>query len=271
MNEQLQQRVNKMTQLFWDGTKNAQTKCHPSLVLVEKLRQLLKISHKKHHGGFAHPTKQGNSKMKKSFYRILLIIGLLVTANAQADNPWDNLYSMNSNQFSLTNINTIDTGAFSGASGLTNVNINAGDFNLQSNSTVISYNPNGLSLAENVTIQNIPNTSINIPMFSAAYIGDNAFSGISGIIAINQASGLANSQANQIAIGFGVQGATVTDNLLAYTVSQSAGNQADTNSDQWVGVSNTAFEQTSGVVQLNQAAGVDNSTANNFALRVESK
>jgi hypothetical protein len=107
---------------------------------------------------------------------------------------------------------------------------------------------------------------------SQSFIGAHAFANSSGIISINQASGLANMQANQAALSFGLPESSVADNVLANSVSPTSVTTTDgsgTIGNTEVGIDSTAFSGTNGLVQLNQAAGLSNTTTNQFSMGLQ--
>jgi hypothetical protein len=101
-----------------------------------------------------------------------------------------------------------------------------------------------------------------------ALIGAGAFAGARGVIALNQASGVGNSQANSVVLGAGASLAIVTDGQLA-AVSPSPGPAAGpaTTMSRTALIEPGAFHATSGVVQVNQTAGLGNATGNAFVLQ----
>lgn len=158
-----------------------------------------------------------------------------------------------------------------GASGALAVNQAAGDMNQQVNAAAIAYNPQGGASAQTGIVQSSTNTRGSLPNVAATSIEGSAFANTSGVLAVNQASGFANSQANSTAIAIGINGVVITDSVLAETVPAAGGlvkagnEQASTRE---VSVSETAFQNAQGVVQLNQTAGSGNSSANSFGLRL---
>ena len=158
-----------------------------------------------------------------------------------------------------------------GASGAMAVNQAAGDMNQQANAAAIAYNPQGTATAQTGILQGSLNLRGSLPTMAETRIDGNAFSRTSGVLMVNQASGFANSQANSTAIAMGIKGEVIADTVLAEASPNAAGlvnagkNQVSIRN---VSVSETAFKNTTGVVQLNQTAGSGNNSANNFALRL---
>lgn len=158
-----------------------------------------------------------------------------------------------------------------GASGAMAVNQAAGDMNQQANAAAIAYNPQGTATAQTGILQGSLNLRGSLPTLAVTRIDGSAFANTSGVLMVNQASGFANSQANSTAIAMGIKGEVIADTVLAEASPNAAGlvnagkNQVSIRN---VSVSEAAFKNTAGVVQLNQTAGSGNNSANNFALRL---
>ncbi len=159
----------------------------------------------------------------------------------------------------------------SGASGAMAVNQAAGDMNQQANAAAIAYNPQGSANVQTGAFQGSRNIRGSLPDIASTRIDGKAFAGTSGVLMVNQASGFANSQANSTAIAMGIKGEVIADSVLAETFPDAAGlvkaGHGQTGMRD-VSVSETAFQNAQGVVQLNQTAGSGNNSANNFALRL---
>lgn len=158
-----------------------------------------------------------------------------------------------------------------GASGAIAVNQAAGDMNQQANAAAVAYNPQGVATVQTGILQGSRNIRGSLPDVAATRIDGRAFANTSGVLAVNQASGFANSQANSTAIAMGIKGEVIADSVLAETFPDAAGlvkAGRDQPSIREVSVSETAFQNAQGVVQLNQTAGSGNNSANNFALRL---
>ncbi|MCK4743202.1 MAG: hypothetical protein KAT25_05235 [Sulfuriflexus sp.] len=195
---------------------------------------------------------------------IVLVIALVVSMSAYAS---DYRYGIPN----YTAQSVIDNNVAIGASGNIAINQAAGDANVQSNSGAISINPTGAASAFISSRQRTATGQANLPEISITRIGDNAFANAAGVISINQISGTGNAQANGFAFAFGLEGEVVTEGVLAQTISNTANNptlqqQADINI-RLLDVEATAFDNSHGIVQLNQSVGTGNATSNNFALR----
>jgi hypothetical protein len=101
-----------------------------------------------------------------------------------------------------------------------------------------------------------------------ALVGAGAFSGARGVITLNQASGVGNSQVNSVVLAAGASLTLVTDGQLA-AVSPRPGPAAGPapTTGRTALIDPGAFHGTSGVVQVNQTAGLGNATGNAFVLQ----
>lgn len=165
----------------------------------------------------------------------------------------------------------ISSRALSDVSGSAAVNAAAGDFNQQANAVVIAVNPRGRSYADIHILQRGQRGRSHYPSQSTAVIGGHAFANASGLVTVNQASGMDNAQANSIAIGIGVEGQVTADSVLEQTLpDMPAGSAPDiSRGNRTVRINDTAFKGSSGVIQVNQAAGSGNATTNSFGLTIQ--
>lgn len=165
----------------------------------------------------------------------------------------------------------IDGDALSNTRGRFAVNVAAGDSNAQVNAGALSIDPSGgLAAANVISHQSVGQNSITAPDLSIAIIGDRAFTNSVGAISVNQASGVGNTQANGMAIALGVEVEAVSESLLSATASGVGLNGAGSSSGEKAAtISNTAFQGSRGLVQINQSAGSGNSTSNNFAFQLQ--
>lgn len=160
----------------------------------------------------------------------------------------------------------IGNGAAAGATGAITVNETAGLDNGQLNQITIAT---GASVAnDNASLQT---TSAAAKLTSArATIGANAFSNTSGAVLVNQSAGAANLQRNSTQLGTAALGIeTVSDGELSATAPKngSLGQSNGVHSVREANISNDAFKNVNGIVQINQTAGAGNTTANSFVLR----
>ena len=165
--------------------------------------------------------------------------------------------------------------AMGGSQGVMTVNMAAGDFNLQFNGAAIALNldaQRGMGIAEaGIGVQqHVQTVGYTNPDLAVAAIRDNAFQNASGLISVNQVSGVANAQANEFALVLGFAGNEVSEDALA----QSFSNAIQVNVEpgpvraREVSVADTSFRGAQGVAQVTQTAGSWNATTNSFALRI---
>jgi hypothetical protein len=135
----------------------------------------------------------------------------------------------------------------------------------------LSINPDGgFSAARVISRQSIGQITSTVPDLSIAIIGDRAFTNSVGAISVNQTSGLGNTQANGMAIALGVEVEAVSESLLSATASGLGLVNADPSSGEKAAtISNTAFQGSRGLIQINQSVGSSNSTSNNFAFQLQ--
>jgi hypothetical protein len=170
----------------------------------------------------------------------------------------------------VMNQSVIGANVLSGIRGRAAVNMAAGEENIQSNAAALAAGAAGSAMIG--IVQNANANGQNGASISTASIGPGAFSNASGLLSINQTSGVANAQANTAALGVGAGVEVVADSTLATTISNAGPAVAGTGNKtrlQGVSISDTAFQGARGLVQVNQSAGSGNATANNFALHVE--
>ncbi|WP_246641663.1 hypothetical protein [Paraburkholderia edwinii] len=160
----------------------------------------------------------------------------------------------------------IATGAAVGATGAITVNEAAGINNAQANQLTISTD--GAAANNNTSVQS---ASANAQVTSArASIAGNAFSNTSGAVLVNQSAGAGNLQRNSVQLGTAAIGVeTVSDSVLSAAVPNGGGlaRANGVHDAREATISNEAFRNVNGIVQINQTAGAGNATANSFVLR----
>jgi hypothetical protein len=161
----------------------------------------------------------------------------------------------------------IATGAAVGANGAITVNEAAGLNNIQANQLTLTIG-NTAAANDNPSVQN---ASASARVTSArTTISGNAFSNTSGAVLVNQSAGAGNIQRNSVQLNTAAVGVeTVSDSVLSAAVPKGGG-LAQSNGVHDVReatISNEAFKNVNGVVQINQTAGAGNATANSFELR----
>ena len=152
--------------------------------------------------------------------------------------------------------------------GRVGVNAAAGTFNEQVNSAVIA---NGdLAVLSNVVNQHIGDNTVSGSDAQNATITGTAFSHSQGAIAVNGVAGTENQQANLATIGIGIEGGVASLEMLSQTRSsqEPAGYQNEPDLTKNAEIGPHAFEESSGLVQVNLTAGERNSSANLFALSI---
>jgi hypothetical protein len=161
---------------------------------------------------------------------------------------------------------TIGTGVATGTTGAIAVNEAAGLNSVQANQLTISTG--GAVANDNASMQSASGAA-RVTNASASIQGS-AFSNSSGAVLVNQSAGAGNLQRNSTQIGTAAIGVeTVSDGELSATAAKNGGlgQSIGTNSVREANISNQAFKNVSGIVQINQAAGAGNATANSFVLR----
>ncbi|MDO9282549.1 MAG: hypothetical protein Q7T88_09230 [Methylotenera sp.] len=164
----------------------------------------------------------------------------------------------------------IDSNVLSHVRGRFAVNMTAGDSNVQANAAAVALGAEGGSAIGLVGgIQVTDPRQGNLPDLATASIGSNVFANSSGLISVNQSSGVGNAQANGAAFAMGFE-EVVAESVLSAATSNAVPTGAGAGkSHQAVSINDTAFDGAHGLVQVNQSAGSGNSTANNFALQVQ--
>ncbi|MGA7781951.1 MAG: hypothetical protein WCA85_30155 [Paraburkholderia sp.] len=161
---------------------------------------------------------------------------------------------------------TISSGVATGTTGALTVNEAAGLSNAQANQLTITTG--GVIGNDNASTQSASGAA-RVTNASASIQG-NAFSNTSGAVLVNQSAGAGNLQRNSTQIGTAAVGVeTVSDGELSATAAKNGGlgQSIGVNSVREANISNEAFKNVSGIVQINQAAGAGNATANSFVLR----
>lgn len=161
---------------------------------------------------------------------------------------------------------TIANGAATGVHGSIAVNEAAGLDNVQANQLTITMG--GAVANDNTTVQG--STAAAKLKAARATIEGNAFSSTSGAVMLNQSAGAGNLQNNSVQLGTSVLGVeTVADGVLSAAAAKNGGSgqSIGVQGVREVSISNDAFKNVSGIVQINQTAGAGNATANSFVLR----
>jgi hypothetical protein len=163
----------------------------------------------------------------------------------------------------------IDANSLSDVRGRLAVNMAAGDSNTQANAAAVAWGADGPAIGLIVGTQATNSWQATLPDVSTALIGSRVFANSSGLISVNQVSGVGNSQVNGAAIAVGFE-EVVAESVLSAATSNAGLSGTGTNKGyQAASISDSAFDGARGLVQVNQSAGSGNSTANNFALEVQ--
>jgi hypothetical protein len=161
---------------------------------------------------------------------------------------------------------TIANGAAAGVTGAFAVNETAGLNNAQANQITVSTG--GVAGNDNASVQN---AAVAAKVTNArASIEANAFSNSSGAVLVNQSAGAGNLQRNSTQLGTAaLRVETVADGELSATAAKNGGlgQSVGIHSVREATISDGAFKNISGIVQINQTAGAGNATANSFVLR----
>lgn len=165
----------------------------------------------------------------------------------------------------------IDDGAGAGSSGRIAINQSAGSGNAQANLAAIALSDAGDTLAVIGATQRVA-PALRDLRAARAEIAGGAFSGVSGVLSLNQAAGGGNRQLNLLAIGqgAGVDVATADDAALAGTTGDAVAGTAPVvaQADRRASIAVGALRGGQGLVQVNQTAGVGNTSTNAIVLQL---
>jgi len=173
----------------------------------------------------------------------------------------------------LETIAEISGAAFAGSSGIIQVNQAPGNMNNQGNATAVSIvaPSTGETANEALTNAQASEEDINAGNVVGAYrtelqdlISGDAFRGVTGILNVNQAAGNMNNQHNSVAIAVG-------DGIVALSEADLGQTNAlnyveEINTFKFDTISNNAFAQCSGIINVNQSTGNMNNQSNVLAI-----
>jgi hypothetical protein len=145
----------------------------------------------------------------------------------------------------------------------------AGLSHQQVNSRVISAGDSANTTSTiRQTLEIVPGSTTGAQMHSR--IEGASFSQGNGVIGINQSAGIGNQHINAFRITLGAVPESLDDSVLSQNVTRPSisGIAVPKNGERSVAISDDAFAGSRGVVQLNQSAGIGNTTANNLSIRV---
>jgi len=157
------------------------------------------------------------------------------------------------------------------ASGLIGINMSAGDSNIQLNARALAITVGqGVANTELTAVQSAVANG-TLPDRAISEISGNALGHASGLVSINQASGVGNTQLNAFSLTMGSSIAPADDQLLGAAssgASSASFSGPGTTQERRASITGNALANTSGIVQINQLAGSGNATRNNFALSI---
>jgi hypothetical protein len=161
--------------------------------------------------------------------------------------------------------------ALQGSFGRISVNQASGTGNAQANIAVIAVDTTAGADDSNLRSHQRTATAETVTT-ARSTIRDGAFSESSGVVAVNQTSGHGNAQVNAFLLGNGnLEVSSMTDSELSVANTQSGSTEGESVAPTLIRethIGDDAFRGSHGVVQLNQSAGVGNSSANAIVLRL---
>ena len=225
--------------------------------------------------GLLSPKLLSTLALAATFYlSIAFVLSSLFASTAFAEDALAELVNEQSQVGAAAHISIIDGDALTNASGLVRINLTAGDGNVQQNSAAAAHSKGFSSATVNARQYTDMVTTDSAQTLSAG-INDQAFSDAQGIIQVNQSAGAGNAQFNGAAIAIAGVGAfafvELNDKQLmdqASPTGSAAANNDQPNQHINVSLAPGAFKNASGVIQINQAAGNNNSSANGFTMSV---
>jgi len=179
--------------------------------------------------------------------------------------------------------NIVNSGANN--TGIVSINETAGAFNQQQNNRSIGMNTSSGDTTANAT-QNMTLSQDSLALANqikndthSASITGSSFSNSHGIVGINQIAGAFNQASNQVTINVNSQNNIANSQNSIYTLSNTAlmntssdgentTSQNNNNSNNKTFIADDAFHGASGVVQVNQVAGVMNQAVNGVAVNL---
>ncbi|WP_277051950.1 adhesin [Zestomonas thermotolerans] len=188
--------------------------------------------------------------------RLILLLGVALPTLALADG----LHSQNTASL---------TASGSGYSGVMSINQAAGDLHQQINGRALAI---GEQAGAKLRYRQSNNAELPVvPLDATASINGSAFSRGAGVLGVNQSAGVGNQQINAFRTSISTRGESLDDSVLAQqsvALPKSSGPAGSEAGRRIVNTDDRAFAGSSGVVQLNQSAGVGNRTVNTFSIRV---
>ncbi|MNZ62427.1 hypothetical protein D3C78_805480 [compost metagenome] len=171
-------------------------------------------------------------------------------------------------QAQVTNLSTIDNSGRT-YQGVLSVNQAAGSQQQQINGRALAIGANANATTDFRQYQELD--GVDTSMNAQANITGSAFSNGSGVLGVNQSAGAGTQQINSLRVSVGSAAESVDDSILAQqnvVLAQNSGTAETSSGERAVAIDRQAFAGSSGVVQLNQSAGVGNRMANTVSIRV---
>ncbi|SFP84686.1 hypothetical protein SAMN05216229_106214 [Geopseudomonas sagittaria] len=168
----------------------------------------------------------------------------------------------------VSNLSTIDNSGRT-YQGVLSVNQAAGSQQQQINGRALAFGANANATSDFRQYQELD--GIDTAMDAQANITGSAFSNGSGVLGVNQSAGAGTQQINSFRVSVGSAAQSVDDSILAQQnvmPAQNSGAAETSSGERAVAIDRQAFAGSSGVVQLNQSAGVGNRMANTVSIRV---
>lgn len=188
--------------------------------------------------------------------RISLLIAMVIPVATLAE------------QAQVTNHSTIDNSGRT-YQGVLSVNQAAGSQQQQINGRALAIGTNANATTDFRQYQEL--SGIDTSMNAQATITGSAFSNGSGVLGVNQSAGAGTQQINSFRTSIGSGAQSLDDSVLAQqnvVLSTNSGAAEASPGERVVAIDRQAFAGSSGVVQLNQSAGVGNRMANSVSIRV---
>lgn len=153
--------------------------------------------------------------------------------------------------------------------GVFSINQAAGSQQQQINGRALAIGTNSSATTDFRQYQELDGADLSLN--AQANIGGSAFSKGSGVLGVNQSAGSGTQQINSFRVSIDSAAQSVDDSILAQqnvVLSHNSGAAESSPGERVVAVDRQAFAGSSGVVQLNQSAGVGNRMANTLSIRV---
>jgi hypothetical protein len=162
-------------------------------------------------------------------------------------------------------VTSLGAGSMAGSTGRISVNQVAGVGNQQANAAMVTDVPGALSVAQGAAGDLATNATVG-----RATVGSNAFAGATGILQLNQTTGAGNLSANAAFVGVGDKGEAV--NSIALSQIRTGVPPPAPNVPLYEGqvsLARSAFKGASGLVQVDQTAGLNNTSANTMSVHMQ--